>query len=199
MSKPKLGPLYDAPADHAVLVEVPDRVFLGIDGRGSPHGPAFQGAIRALYAVAYGARALVDAAERHPIGPLEALWSWRGDGNGKEWHWTLLLPIPAAATRDVVQRAIGKAREAHPELALDLVERRHFEEGPCMQILHVGPYRSEGPTLEHLRQDVASAGYEPAGLHHEIYLGDPRRAKPERLRTLLRQPVRRVARRELAA
>lgn len=199
----KLGH-YEAPSDHAVLIDVPGQPYITIDGRGSPHGPAFQGGIRTLYAVAHGVRDLLKKGTKRPEPadpPLEALWWW-ADANGsdapkvKEWRWRLMVSQPAEAKASLVQQAIANARSAHPELALDLVELRHYAEGPSMQILHVGPYRSEMPTIQHLHDDMTQAGYEPAGMHHEIYLEDPRTAKPETLRTLLRQPVRPAIRKE---
>lgn len=208
MPKAKLDVVYAAPREHAVLVNVPDAAFLMLDGRGSPHGPAFQGAIHTLYAVGFAVgrmlkeRGLARAAS---LPPLEALWWWSGDdypaapAREKEWRWRLMLRQPPEATREVVLAAIAHVRDRHPELAVDLVEHRHFAEGECMQITHVGPYRSEGPTLERLHADVKAAGFEMAGFHHEVYLSDPRRAKPNTLRTLLRQPVRRVPARQALA
>ncbi|MFA5861794.1 MAG: GyrI-like domain-containing protein [Candidatus Thermoplasmatota archaeon] len=189
--------LYRAPRDHAVTVDVPDEPFLSIDGHGSPYDPGFQGAIRALYSVAFTIKALLKkkTQEDHVVMPLEALWWWGEDGKfdvkkEKEWRWRLMIRQPLTATSDLVAQAIQTAKKKHPELAVQLVELRNYHEGASMQILHVGPYKEEATTLHRLHEEIEKAGFESWGPHHEIYLGDPRRAKPEKLRTLLREPVR---------
>lgn len=190
--------LYKAPRDHAVLVDVPDEAFLAIDGKGSPRDPAFHEAIGALYAVAYGIKFLLKEEapdEDHAVMPLEALWWWK-DGAGfpvddeKAWHWRLMIRQPDGVRAEHVERALARARERRPVPGLDAIRLVHHHEGKALQILHVGPYKDEARTIARLHEEVKEAGYEPAGKHHEIYLGDPRRAKPQNLRTLLRQPVR---------
>lgn len=193
------GSLCDAPRDHAAFVDVPERQFLSIQGQGAAYDPAFQGAIRALHAVAASLKPRVARGGAGGVWPprVETLWWW-GHGatfpreHGREWRWRLLLPVPMSVDASTFGRARAKARGKRPELAVGLVELWRFAEGPSMQILHVGPYRDEGATARRLQEDVAAAGFEPTGLHHEIYLDDPRRAKPEALRTLLRQPVKRT-------
>lgn len=190
------GDLLKAPRDHAIVVDVPDTPFLMIDGEGGPSDPAFQEAIHALYALAYGMHfALKKRGIDAPVGRLEGLWWWDGASRfekrpEKDWHWTLMIPAPEGATPELAREALraAQAREPNPLLAKARLERYH--EGRAMQILHVGPYSAEMKTLERLHEDVRKAGFAPAGKHHEVYLGDPRRAKPENLKTLLRQPVR---------
>lgn len=187
---------YKAAKDHATLVNVPDEPFLSIEGHGSPYDPAFQGAMRAIYSVAYTVHFDLkkQTGVSHKVPPLEALWWWGGEGaftkNEKEWRWRLMLRQPRAATKAIVERAKEAAKRKHPEIAVGHVELRHYREGPSMQILHVGPYKDEATTIARLHEEIEKAGYEPAGMHHEIYLGDPRRARPENLRTLVRQPVK---------
>lgn len=192
--------LYKAPSDHAILVDVPNDPFLCVDGHGSPYDPAFQGAIRALYTLAYAIRFQIkdETGVSHKVPPLEALWWWGNDRSfplkdEKEWQWRLMIRLPHEATRATLERAKEVATRKHPEIAVDPVELRSFHEGPSMQILHLGPYKDEATTIQHLHEEIEKAGYEPAGRHHEIYLGDPRRAKPEKLRTLVRQPVKRAS------
>jgi len=189
-------PLYDAPKDHAVLVTVPDAPFLAVEGHGSPYDPAFQGAIRALYPIAYAIHFDVKKATgtSHPVPPLEALWWW-GAGRSfpeedeKEWRWRLMIRQPKGVTSAMLAKAKASVRAKHPEIAVDSVELQRYHEGRSMQILHVGPYKDEATTIQRLHEEIQKAGYHASGLHHEIYLGDPRRAKPEKLRTLVRQPV----------
>lgn len=188
--------LYAAPKDHAVVVEVPVESYLMLDGKGSPNeGHAFQDAIGALYAVAYTLKfdqKKADPERDYAVMPLEALWWWDGeapfrDAAEKEWRWTLMIRQPDFVEARDVERAIEEAREKNPLAANVRFERYH--EGRAMQLMHVGPYKDELHTIEHLHADMRDAGFLPSGRHHEIYLGDPRRAKPENLKTIIRQPV----------
>jgi hypothetical protein len=151
------------------LVDVPERLLLAVDGSGAPEGPAFAAALGALYA----------AAGPGDPAPLEGLWWSRSPGeldldDREGWRWTLLLPAPAGA----VPPAGGPVR----------LER--LAEGLVAQVLHVGPYEEEGPTIARLHAWIAEQGLERHGRHHEVYLDDPRTTPPERLRTILRHPVR---------
>jgi hypothetical protein len=107
----------------------------------------------------------------------------------RAWAWRLLLPIPAEATDDDIAAAIADVAAKKAPPALPRLHVLAWEEGPAAQILHVGPYADEPPTIEALHAGIAAAGLRPRGLHHEIYLGDPNRSAPERLRTIIRQPV----------
>jgi len=195
----ELRGLYSATRTPA-LVDVPDLPFLMIDGHGDPNtAPAYPDAVQALYSVAYAVRfalkrgpAAVDA----PVMPLEGLW-WTPDmaefttEDKSDWNWTLMIALPEQATAGVVDEA--RARTAEKK-GLEAVGRVRFErctEGPAAQVLHVGPYSAEGPTVAALHAFIAGQGLLLSGKHHEIYLGDPRRAAPERLRTIVRQPVAR--------
>lgn len=189
--------LYSAPKAHAIVVDVPEEGFLMVDGKGSPNeGTAFQEAIGALYSVAYSLKFATKKADRSrdfTIMPVEALWWWDGDkpfkdAPEKEWRWTLMIRQPDFVTQKDVQAAVGDAKLVRPQAAG--VRFGRFREGKCMQILHVGPYKDEWPTIQRLHDAIKDNGFEMSGKHHEIYLGDPRRAKPENLRTIVRQPVR---------
>jgi len=180
-----------------VLVDVPDLPFLRIDGRGDPNTSAgYAEALQALYAVAYGVRfalkrgpAAVDA----PVPPLEGLW-WVPDmtlfdvADKSVWLWTLQIPQVEAVTGELVAAAVATAARKGAARA-DAVRFERVAEGRCAQVLHRGPYADEGPTIAALHAFIAEQGYALAGTHHEIYLGDPRRTAPERLRTIIRQPV----------
>lgn len=200
--------LYKARKGKVDLVDVPPLGFVVVRGRGDPNGPEFADAVQALYTVSYGAHFLLkkETGEAPKVMPLEGLW-WMDDSEQQDivmavalgeatmadtdrdaWHWQAMIMQPAPLDEALVARATEQARaKALP--ALDLLRFERWEEGRCAQILHVGPYAEEGPTLVRLHEGIAAAGYRPRGRHHEIYLGDPRRSAPERLRTLLRHPV----------
>jgi hypothetical protein len=177
---------------------VPERTFLSIHGQSAPNEPGFQDAIHALYAVGAAlARRIGPSEEAHrEAQPLEALWWW-GHSDAfprdpeKGWRWRLLLPTDPRIDLRSMKSARAQAQAAHPELDIGRVELWRFAEGTSFQILHVGAYKEEGSAAQRLQQDVLAAGFEPTGLHHEIYLSDPRRTKPGEVKTILRQPVKR--------
>jgi hypothetical protein len=189
--------LYSASREPA-FVDVPELPYLMIDGHGDPNtAPEYAAAVQALYSIAYTIRfglkrrpEPVDA----PVMPLEGLW-WTPDmatfstDDKSAWDWTLLIAVPGLVTADVVDDARAAASRKHPAAPLAAVRLEPFAEGQCAQVLHLGPYRDEGPTVAALHAFVAEHGYALAGKHHEIYLGDPRRSAPEKLRTIVRQPV----------
>jgi hypothetical protein len=193
----ELRDCYTAGRDPA-LVRVPELTFLMADGQGDPNTSASYGeAVQALYATAYAVRfALKRGPEAidAPVMPLEGRW-WAPDmaaftsGDRCAWHWTMMIALPDVAGADVVAAARATAvRKVGPDAA-GRVRLDRFAEGPAAQVLHVGPYSSEGPTIRALHEFIAAQGWALTGEHHEIYLSDPRRAAPERLRTILRQPV----------
>ncbi len=178
------------------IVEVPPATFLVIDGRGDPDtSERFPRAIRALYSVVHPLIGeLTRAAVRGVhVAPLEGLWAGGRqallEAPKDEWRWTLLIRLPDAATLAQVERSLGEAASRNPELPVAELRVEEFVEGLAAQVMHVGPYDAEAPTLKRLHAFIAEQGYRPHGRHHEIYLGDPRRAAPARLKTLLRQPV----------
>jgi hypothetical protein len=202
-----LSALYKPRRGRVELVDVPELSFLVVAGQGAPEGFDFAAAVQALYAVSWGAHFLARKAfgEAPPVMPLEALW-WVGaeqqglveevsrgratmaETDRSQWRWEAMImqgdPIDAVVVAEAMARARGKDLAA-----LGKLEFRTWEEGRCAQLLHVGPYADESPPLVRLHSVIAEAGLRPRGRHHEIYLGDPRRAAPQRLRTILRQPV----------
>jgi hypothetical protein len=180
------------------LVDVPDLSYLAIDGTGDPNtAPAYAAAVEALYAVAYTLKfaSKRDTGRDHVVGPLEGLW-WSEDPSvfvtrAKEsWNWTMLLHRPDWITDQQVEdaRAAALANKKLPAIAEVRVET--LREGRCAQVLHIGSYDDEGPILATLHDEFLPAnGLREAGHHHEVYLGDPRRTEPAKLRTVLRQPV----------
>jgi hypothetical protein len=188
--------LYTATAKKASLVKVPRLPMLVVDGKGDPNASAaFQNAIEALYGVAYTLKFGLKKRDvlDFTILPLEGLW-WADNMNAFEngerdqWKWTLLVVMPGAITGAMVEHARREVSARKDMPALQLLRFTEFEEGACMQILHVGPYSDERPTIERLHAAIAEQGGTPSGKHHEIYLGDPRRAAPENLKTIIRQP-----------
>jgi hypothetical protein len=178
------------------LVEVPALRFLCLDGHGDPNtSPAYAAAVQALYSVSYAAKFAVKKAGGpvFKVSPLEGLW-WAEDmstfltGEKSKWDWTMMIRQPDVVTGDLVARladevAANKSMPVAKELRLI-----PFEEGAAAQVLHVGPYDTEGPTIARLHDFIQEHGFTLDGRHHEIYLGDPRRSAPERLRTIIRQP-----------
>jgi hypothetical protein len=178
------------------LVQVPALRFLCLDGHGDPNtSQAYAAAVQALYSVSYAAKFAVKKAggPAFKVSPLEGLW-WAADmstfltGDKSEWDWTMMIRQPDAVTGDLVARladevAATKSMPVAKELRLISVE-----EGAAAQVLHIGPYDTEGPTIARLHEFIQAHGFTLDGRHHEIYLGDPRRSAPERLRTIIRQP-----------
>jgi hypothetical protein len=189
-----------APRDRIRLLTIPERRFVMIDGSGRPGSAVFEPRMPGLYGIAYPLRFTLKRRDvEGKVGPLEGLW-WTSDGNvdldtifghGDDgtWRWTLMIGLPDEATDAEIEGHLTTARDTlDPALAPTLrVER--FEDGPSAQVMHVGPYTDERPTIELLHAGIEEAGLRPRGRHHEIYLSDPRRSAPERLRTILRHPV----------
>ena len=184
------------------LVEVPPLRYLCLDGHGDPNTePAYADAIQALYAVAYAAKFAVRKAggAEFKVSPLEGLWSAQDPGvflSGEKgaWDWTMVIRQPDSVTDALVA---GLVEEVAAKKALPAVHDLRLEtitEGTSAQVLHVGPYAAEGPTIQRLHEFIHEQGLVFSGdveRHHEIYLGDPRRAAPGKLRTIIRQACRR--------
>ena len=190
--------LFTVPAGEFVLVNVPALKFLKVDGHGDPNVErSYKSAIEWLYSVAYGIKFAAKSTllKDFVVAPLEGLW-WAEDprsfvsGRKAEWEWTMMIMVPELVTQELFLAAAAKAGakrgEPPPSLRLE-----SFEEGLCFQALHIGSYDDEGPLLERLHNAIMPAGgYTFAGAHHEIYLSDPRKTDPGKLKTILRQPVK---------
>jgi len=191
--------LYAPRARDFELVTVPPLNYLMLDGQGNPGtAPAYTAALEALYSVSYAVKfASKHAGRDYAVGPLEGLWTaddpdafTRGDKDS--WKWTMMIPQPEWVGAAEVQDGIAKAA-AKKAPALDLLRLETLDEGLSLQILHIGSYAAEAPTLQRLHAEFMPAnGFGFAGPHHEIYLSDARRVAPDKLRTILRQPVRRL-------
>lgn len=190
--------LYSARSGRFDLVDVPAMGFLMADGRGDPNTAEEYGEVlEALYTVSYTVRALAksELGRRHTVGPLEGLWYADDLGvftarDKEAWQWTMMIVQPEWVTVGMVATAVEKVTTTKPHIDLHRVRFEEFAEGPAVQTLHVGPYDDEGPTIARMHQGVIpTGGLHASGPHHEIYLSDPRRTAPEKLRTILRQPV----------
>ena len=194
--KRRYRPLYTAKA-RATLVEVPPLSYLMIDGHGDPNlVPEYAEAVQALFAVAYAAKFAVrrGGGQDFTVMPLQGLW-WVPDmadfdvEDKSAWDWTLLVLQPETVTAEVLDRARETASAKAAAAAVRRIRLDSLHEGPAAQVLHTGPYAAEGPTIRGLHEFIAGQGQRPTGKHHEIYLGDPRRTAPQKLRTIIRQPV----------
>lgn len=180
------------------VVAVPPTMYLTVEGAGAPEGEAFQQAINALYSVAYPLKmATKKAGTDYKVGALEGLW-WMESADGQaefswssergSWHWKLLMRVPDFVTEGqvVAERARAAAKKGG---RCGDVSLERIDEGKCVQVVHIGPFATEAADIEAMHALIAAQGSTPRGHHHEIYLSDPRRVAPERLRTLLRQPM----------
>ncbi len=183
------------------IVEVPPQNYACIDGTGNPNDNLdFQAAIEALYDIGYVLKATRKKAgleSDYKIGPLEALWlsdqedfDWSNDTKTPAWRWVLMISQPAFIAKSEFTAAIYQLSLKKPNPAIAKLYLKQLDEGTVVQIMHVGPCSAEGPNIKAMHAYAEEQGYQLTGQHHEIYLSDPRRAKPEKLRTLLRHPVR---------
>jgi hypothetical protein len=198
----QLKPLYSPSAKHPAIVEVPELAFLMLDGRGDPGASqAYQDALQALYGVAYTLKFTLKKADPErdfKVAPLEGQWWADADkpsmaevqADRDSWNWTMMIALPDEVTAAEVAAAADAAARRRPLPAAGSIRLERFTEGLAAQIMYIGPYSDEAPTIERLHDFVTEQGYELRGRHHEIYLGDPRRTAPERLKTVIRHPVK---------
>ncbi|MCB0885138.1 MAG: GyrI-like domain-containing protein [Propionibacteriaceae bacterium] len=180
------------------LVEVPPLHYLMIDGHGDPNtSPAFAEAIETLYPIAYKLKfaSKQGLGRDYVVPPLEGLW-WADDMDAfsnrdkSQWDWTLLLLVPDWIDQAMVDAAVEQVAAKDPPARLGDVRFDLLDEGLCVQTLHVGSFDDEGPVLQKLHEEfIPNQGLTPTGHHHEVYFSDFRRTAPDKLRTLLRQPV----------
>jgi hypothetical protein len=195
--KRALPELYAPKNREWALVTVPEQRFIAVSGQGDPNtAPRYARAVEALYAVAYTLKfASKNAGRDFVVGPLEGLW-WSADpavftARAKDsWQWRMLISQPDWITAATVDEAVATALAKKKLPAIEAVEQETLHEGLCAQLLHVGSYDDETPAMTTLHSGyLPAAGLTERGHHHEIYLGDPRRTTPEKLKTVLRQPV----------
>ncbi len=175
-----------------VLIDAGAAKYLAADGVGAPGGDAFQEAVGALYSMAYTMKmAKKFAGQDYKVCHLEGLWwGFEQMEAQDQWRWKLLIRVPDfISARDLKKTAAALKTKGKGELAVE-VRLETLKEGKCVQVLHTGPYSNEGATMARMKALAESKGLSFAGAHHEIYLSDPRRVAAEKLRTILRMPVK---------
>lgn len=197
--KKALKHLYQPSAKEVVLVNVPSMNFLMIDGEGDPNtSPAYTDAVAALFTVSYTIKFMIKKgplAIDYGVMPLEGLW-WADDmskfttEDKSNWKWTMMIMQPSFVTPEIIDSAIADVKMKKNPAALSKLRLEAFSEGRCAQILHIGPFSEEGPTIEKVHQFIDSRGNR-TGKHHEIYLSDIRKADPAKWKTIIRQPIQR--------
>ncbi|HES76244.1 MAG: GyrI-like domain-containing protein [Anaerolineae bacterium] len=198
--KKELKHLYNpSPKDFSV-VEVPEMQFLMVDGHGDPNiAQAYQDAVEALYAVAYKLKFISKKTpgKDYVVPPLEGLWwaenmdTFTVKRDKSAWDWTMMIMQPDWVTQAMFEQAVAEVEKKKGLLALSKLRLKRYHEGLSAQIMHIGSYDDEGPILNKMHHEfISQHGYAEAGKHHEIYLGDPRKVAPEKLKTVLRQPIR---------
>lgn len=196
------------PAEKPCFVDVPEMNFIAVHGQGDPNAPdgGYKAAVGLLYGIAFTIKMSYKGSRRidgyfpYVVPPLEGLW--RQDAGGEidfthkeRFRWTSMIRLPEFVTRNDFQWAVGEAA-AKKRLDFSQVEYFTYHEGFCVQCMHVGSYDSEPAAIQRMEAFLAEQGYaadlSETRAHHEIYLGDPRRTAPEKLRTVIRHPVRRL-------
>ena len=196
--KKELKDLYIASAKNAVLVDVPELTFLMVGGAGDPNTSLeYRDAIGALYSLSYGLKFAVKKGKDQvdfAVLHLEGLW-WSEDpadftmGRKNNWLWTAMIMQPKYVTDSLFRDVLAQTQKKKPNNALSKVRLATFKEGLSAQLMHIGSYSSEGPTILKLHEFIKGKGHSLVGKHHEIYLGNPERSAPEKLNTIIRQPV----------
>lgn len=196
--KKQLKNLYKPSARKVDIVKIPQMNFLMIDGEGDPNtSQSFQDAIDVLYPLSYALKFMVKRGELeidYSVMPLEGLW-WADDmssfnaQNKENWQWTLMIMQPDFIAKEMVENATEEVRKKKNPVALQSIRFESFSEGKAAQIMHIGPFSEEGPTIAKLHSFIEENGSRRIGKHHELYLSDIRRAAPEKWKTIIRQPM----------
>ena len=199
--KKTMKTLFAPSAKDFAVVDVPPLQFLMIDGKGAPDSEAdceYARALAALYPMAFKLKFLSKTkyGRDYVVPPLQALW-WADDmdvfltGDKDAWQWTVMIMQPEWIRSEDVEEIRLVVQKSADLPALPALQLKNYHEGQAVQIMHIGPYSEEGPTLKRLHSEfLPENGFVESGHHHEIYLGDPRKTAPEKLKTVLRQPVR---------
>jgi hypothetical protein len=191
--KRKFRHLYNPTPKNVTIVDVPAFNYLMINGAGDPNiSPEYVAAVNALYSVAYTLKFMIKKSDKpidYTVMALEGLW-WSDDMTSftalrkDNWKWTMMIMQPEFVTQEWVNDAIAEAMPALPKLRY-----AKYEEGLCAQIMHLGPYADEGPKITKVNTFISENGYRTNGKHHEIYLNDPRKTAPARMKTIISQPI----------
>ena len=194
--KKELKHLYQPSAKEVVGVVVPPMNYLMVDGEGEPGSQVYAEAVEALFAVSYAVKFMVKKgplAIDYGVMPLEGLW-WADDmaafsvDDKASWKWTMMIMQPDIVTGEMIDTAIAQVKKKKNPAALSLARFESLCEGQCAQIMHIGPFSAEGPTVARVHQFIEDRGV-LTGKHHEIYLSDIRKADPAKWKTVIRQPM----------
>ena len=175
--------------------------FITITGRGAPGGPAYKVALETLYSTAYTLKFKCKAESRVFTVMTHESLCWWDDPNitdianappPDEWNWKSMIRLPDFVTNDMVEAVKKEVKAKKGIKEVDRIILETFYEGLSAQIMHIGPYSEERPTIQKLHSFIDENGYKMRGLHHEIYMSDPRRAPPERWKTIIRQPIEKI-------
>lgn len=199
--KQEFSHLYQSSKGDFQIIDVPQMQFLMVDGHGDPNtAQEYQDALEALYGMAYKIKfaSKRDLEKDYVVPPLEGLW-WADDmgtfttGRDKSaWDWTMMIMQPDWISQEMFEQALTILNKQKDLPSLSKLHIESYHEGLSVQIMHIGSYDAEGPTLHTMHSKfIPSNNLEMRGKHHEIYLSDPRKVAPEKLKTILRQPVRR--------
>lgn len=178
-----------------IIVEFGEIPYLTIEGKGEPAGLIFTKSVETLYPLAYGIKKICKAQRRDfGVPKLEGLWWVKSSKPAlevprKNWFWKLLIRLPEFATSEML---IDAKEEVFKKKGLLLIKETKFEkidEGKCIQIMHIGPYSTEPETIQKITDFMKDRGFNENGLHHEIYISDPRKTPPKKIKTILRQPI----------
>lgn len=195
--KKELKQYYKPSANKIEIIEIPEFNFISLEGEGNPNSPEFEDAIGALYAVAYTTKFAVKQVggmSDFVVMPLEGLW-WADNmedfvlDNKDNWKWRIMIHLPTFITENFIGVNKVTAFEKKGNGKINEVAFGGFHEGLAVQTMYVGPYAEEHATIKKMHEFAKVHGYKLRGLHHEIYLGDPRKVAPEKLKTILRQPI----------
>lgn len=194
--KKQLKHLYQPPTKEVVVVDVPEMNFLMVDGKGDPNNSQeYAEAVEVLFQVSYALKFMVKKGTLsidYGVMPLEGLW-WAEDmsafteGDKSNWLWTMMIMQPTFVTRELVERAIQEVARKKKPAAISKIRFEAYDEGKAAQIMHIGPFSDEGPTVEKVHAFIVARG-ERRAKHHEIYLTDIRKADPAKWKTVIRQP-----------
>lgn len=178
------------------IIEVPEFKFIMVDGQGDPNtAPAYKQAIEILFSLSYGLKFAnkKTGREDYKVMPLEGLW-WAANNevdwyDKNSWHWTAMIHQPDFISQEEFAAIQSETQTKKKETAFGIARFESYNEGLSVQTTYFGAYADEHPTIMALHQYACDQGYTLRGKHHEIYLGDPRRSAPEKLRTIIRQPI----------
>ncbi|WP_066497644.1 GyrI-like domain-containing protein [Abyssisolibacter fermentans] len=190
--------LYKPSVKKVSIVEITKFNYLSIDGVGDPNTSIeYKQAIEALFSVSYKVKFMIKKGSigiDYGVLPLEGLW-WTEDMNDFSierkdlWNWTAMIMQPDFVEKELVDEAMKEVNKKKELPAISKIKFQIIEEGLAAQIMHIGPYSEEKPTIEKLHNYIKDNGYVFNGKHHEIYLSDVRKAAPQNLKTIIRQPI----------